>query len=153
MKWLASVLILACGVACSQPQQDEVASPPEGPNASIIRHPLADTSRFDPESGAVLTVENATHDFGAVPAGVVVEHAYTITNTGRGPLLITDARSSCGCTVADYPQTPLAPAERARVTVRFDTANRSGRQSKTVKLYANTLPSESLLYLTGTIVE
>jgi len=91
------------------------------------------------------------YEFGSVSQGEVVKHEFTFTNTGTQPLLITDARSTCGCTVPSYPKQPVAPGEEAVISVAFDTKNKSGRQSKPVTITANTYPATTTIYVAGTV--
>ena len=61
---------------------------------------------------ARMSFDKVEHDFGAIAAGTPQETVFTFKNIGDAPLLITNARSSCGCTVPDYPRnTPIAPGE------------------------------------------
>src|SRR5690625_4294755 len=53
----------------------------------------------DPENAAVLTFEEDVYDFGSLPAAAKVDHYVKFTNTGKSPLIIRDAKGSCGCTV------------------------------------------------------
>jgi hypothetical protein len=139
--------VLSCGP--SAPETPAPASPPSG-NAALIRHPRADAS--DSLSAAEMTFSQSTYDFGTAPAGRRVRHTFSFTNTGDYPLLITAARSSCGCTVASYPERPVQPGKRGEVTVAFDTAGKSGQQRKPIVLTANTLPSTTTIFLQGTVV-
>jgi hypothetical protein len=67
------------------------------------------------------------------------------TNTGDAPLIITNATSSCGCTVPDYPKdTPIQPGEKGQLVVKF---NGSGMNQviKTVTLNTNTGKGQEML--------
>lgn len=93
----------------------------------------------------VMTFEKQEHDFGTIEAGTPQETTFTFTNTGNAPLIITDAKSSCGCTVPDYPKnTPIAPGESGSLLVKF---NGSGQNqiTKTVTVTANTEKGAELL--------
>jgi hypothetical protein len=47
------------------------------------------------------------HDFGKVPQGTPVTTVFEFTNVGQEPLILTDVRPTCGCTIADYTKTPV----------------------------------------------
>lgn len=147
------LLFLACG---SEPADTEFqATPTDGriSNADLIRNPVGAEGTFDTLNVARFAFAETRYAFGEVEAGAVVEKTFSFTNTGRVPLVITDARSTCGCTVADYPETPIAPGQGGEITVEFDTKNKSGEQFKPVTLTANTYPSTTKLMLVGRVVE
>ena len=69
----------------------------------------------------VMSFEKSEHDFGTIEQGTPQETIFKFTNTGDGPLIITDATSSCGCTVPVYPKnTPVAPGESGEMVVKFN---------------------------------
>lgn len=93
----------------------------------------------DAEAGEfpVMTFDETEYDFGTIQQGEAQEHVFTFTNTGDAPLVITDAKSSCGCTVPTFTKEPIAPGEKGEMLVKF---NGSGRNQvmKTVTVTANT---------------
>jgi hypothetical protein len=58
-----------------------------------------------------LSFANESHDFGTINEGQVVETEFKFTNTGKAPLIISSAQGSCGCTVPEYPNAPVAPGD------------------------------------------
>jgi hypothetical protein len=87
----------------------------------------------------VMEFEVKEHDFGTVEEGDVVEHSFKFTNTGDAPLIITDAKASCGCTIPSYPKnTPIAAGESAEMLVKFNTRGKPNQQMKQVRITANT---------------
>lgn len=83
--------------------------------------------------------EAVEHDFGNVEEGDVVEHVFKFTNNGDAPLIITDAKASCGCTVPSYPKnTPIAAGESGEMLVKFNTRGKPNQQMKQVRITANT---------------
>ncbi|MBT8286775.1 MAG: DUF1573 domain-containing protein, partial [Bacteroidia bacterium] len=58
----------------------------------------------------VLAFDKSEHDFGEIENGTPVETVFSYTNTGKSPLVITDIKSTCGCTVPqDWSKEPLNP--------------------------------------------
>ena len=147
---LPLTLLLSCDPAPASAPDAPVTE--LGPNASIIRMPV-DGIEANTGAAAQLAAAQTEHDFGTVRAGAVIRHTFAFTNEGGAPLLITDARSTCGCTVADYPAEPIAPGERGEIAVSFDTKNKSGYQRKPVVITANTYPSETTLFVSGTVTD
>ena len=87
------------------------------------------------------------HDFGTVKEGEIVSHVFTFKNTGEGPIVIQNARGSCGCTVPKYSREPVQPGEEGIITVNFNTAGRPNVQNKSVTILANTDPPQSKLMI------
>ncbi|RYD81755.1 MAG: DUF1573 domain-containing protein [Sphingobacteriales bacterium] len=87
-----------------------------------------------------MTFKETKHDFGTITDGEVVSHTFEFVNDGDGDLLITEAVTSCGCTVPEYPKHPVKPGEKAKVEVKFNSAGKKGLEKKTVTLVANTVP-------------
>lgn len=85
-----------------------------------------------------LEFDRLIHDFGTIKEGEKVETKFYITNIGDVDLQILDAEGSCGCTVPEYPNTPIAPGKKDSIIVNFDSTGFSGNQQKTVTLYTNT---------------
>jgi len=81
------------------------------------------------------------HDFGNINEGDKVSTAFTFTNTGNEPLIISSAKGSCGCTVPEWPKEPIAPGATGTIDVEFNSKNKPGRQTKTVTIQANTDPN------------
>jgi len=99
-----------------------------------------------------MTFEETTFDFGTVDAGEKVRHVYSFTNSGNEPLLISNARGSCGCTVPQWPKEPIQPGDEGEIVVEFDSSGKSNRQTKTVTITANTEPAQTRLTITGEVV-
>jgi hypothetical protein len=125
-----------------------------GPNAALIRNPVdAGIDNIDTMNVAKLTFTGSNeYAFGSVKEGEVVSHDFTFTNTGKVPLLITKARSTCGCTVPAYPEQPIAPGAEGVISIAFDTNNKYGRQRKPVTITANTYPASTVVYVDGTVI-
>ena len=78
------------------------------------------------------------HDFGVINEGDVVETIFSFKNTGKSALIITNASSSCGCTIPNYPMQPIAPGDSGEITVKFNSSGKPNMQTKTVTLVTNT---------------
>ncbi len=105
-------------------------------------------------TGPVTTVafdDNGSFDFGTVTEGEIVTHTFSFTNTGSEPLIISDAKGSCGCTVPSKPNAPIAAGETGEITVQFNSKNKKGPRNQKVTVTANTNPAQSFIYLTGTV--
>ncbi len=92
-----------------------------------------------------------TYDFGTINEGLKAKHVYEFTNVGTEPLIIQDAKASCGCTVPTYSNEPVAPGETGKIEVVFDSKGRPGKTSKYVTVTANTEPVKTKIFLTGEV--
>lgn len=90
-------------------------------------------------------------NFGKVKAGEKVQHEYSFKNTGKEPLVISNAKGSCGCTVPEWPKEPIAPGASGKIKVEFDSKGKSGAQTKQVTITANTDPPQSIIYIKGDV--
>ena len=91
-------------------------------------------------------------DFGTVDQGESVSHVYTFTNTGNEPLIISNAKGSCGCTVPKWPKEPIAPGETGELLVEFNSKGKKNKQNKKVTITANTNPAQTFIYLKGDVI-
>lgn len=98
-----------------------------------------------------MSFEETEYDFGTVVEGEKVRHVYKFTNTGEEPLVISDAKGSCGCTVPEWPREPIAPGKSGQVTVEFNSRNKRGDKNQKVTITANTNPPQTFIYLKGTV--
>ncbi len=110
------------------------------------------TPPADPAPGnAAFTFEKTEHDFGKIPATDNVEYTFKFTNTGTEPLVISEAKGSCGCTVPNYSKEPIAVGEAGDITVSFDPKGKKGVQRKTVTITANTNPVRTTLTIVSEV--
>lgn len=86
--------------------------------------------------GAKIKFNKTTHDYGEVEYEGNGTCTFDFTNTGNAPLIISNAKASCGCTVPDWPKHPIKPGETATITVKYAT-NRPGLINKTVTITSN----------------
>ncbi len=78
------------------------------------------------------------HDFGEIVNGTPVSTVFTYTNVGRAPLVVTDIKSTCGCTVPqNWSKDPLAPGATAQFTVNFNGKG-ANKVTKSITLTTNT---------------
>lgn len=99
----------------------------------------------------VMTFEKDTHDFGKILPGQKVTYEFKFTNTGKTPLIITDAKASCGCTTPSWPHKPVRPGESAGIEVIFDSTGKMGLQDKQIVITANTRPAQNIVHLIGEV--
>lgn len=97
--------------------------------------------------------EEEQHDFGTIKEGDVVEHVFAFKNTGEAPMIISDAKATCGCTVPEWPKEPIPVGESGEIKVRFNSKNKPGVQNKTVTLTSNTWPTTKRIRIKANVVK
>jgi hypothetical protein len=105
------------------------------------------------DTGKAAIVFNAyEHDFGQVKEGEKVACFFTFTNTGTSNLVVNSAVASCGCTVPKFSGKPVAPGKTGSIEVKFDTTDRSGKQTKTITVKSNATTPVVLLKITTEVI-
>ena len=92
------------------------------------------------------------HDFGILIDGEKVTYSFLFTNSGDAPLIISNAKGSCGCTVPNYPKEPIKQGATASIDVTFDSKGRVGKQSKAVTITANTNPNRKVIRIHSEVI-
>ena len=111
-------------------QQNQAPAEPAGPPTSV-------------------TFGEASHDFGNIVQDSQNKHVFKFTNTGANPLIINNARGSCGCTVPNYPKEPIPPGGEGEIEVVYSPGKQEGNQTKTVTITANTEPATTTLNISA----
>jgi hypothetical protein len=91
------------------------------------------------EASAITTVKanKNIHNFGKMTQGEVLAYSFNIENTGKSSLLINNIETSCGCTLVKWDKKPLAPGEKTKIEVEFNSSGRYGKQYKVISIFAN----------------
>ena len=138
--------------AAADPNATTVTPTPGEPAAPVDPNNPNPEMPAEPEPGnAAFTFEKTEHDFGKIPQDKPVEYTFKFKNTGTEPLIISDARGSCGCTVPQYSKEPIAVGASGEIQVSFDPKGKSGVQRKTVTITANTNPARSTLNIVSDV--
>jgi hypothetical protein len=140
MKQLLLLLVLACGFSAAVQAQTEIA-----PTTKIT-----EASSTAPVDGAVMVFEALEIDFGTIEQDSDPFRIFKFKNDGNQPLLITNARGSCGCTVPSYSKAPVSAGETSEIKVRYDT-HRLGQFRKRVTLTTNAGDEPIVLTIKGLV--
>ena len=107
------------------------------------------------KSQAEIRFEKLTHDFGTFPdSSPKVTCFFNFTNVGTLPLVINQAIASCGCTVPEYPKTPIKPGEKGQIKVTYNGAGKfPGHFKKSITVRTNGAIEMTRLYVEGTMEE
>lgn len=99
---------------------------------------------------ALIEWDFTEHNFGDIAKGKPATVEFSFKNPGMIPLVITNVKSSCGCTVPDYPKEPIPPGGEGKIVVTYD-AKTSGYFTKSITVFTNTSDGQSKLYIKGVV--
>lgn len=91
------------------------------------------------------------HNYGTIEKGGDGNCVFTFTNQGQKPLVLSNVRASCGCTVPQWPREPIAPGQQGEIKVKYNT-NITGNFNKTIMVNSNASNSMVRLRVKGQVV-
>lgn len=138
---LLTGVFLSILIAVKAQQQPAPMAPPASATLTAApANPNAPEMVFDVES----------HDFGTIDQGGNGTFEFIFRNTGKEPLIISNAKGSCGCTVPKWPKEPILPGKSDVIKVTYDT-KRVGSFTKTVTLTSNAKTQTKVLTIKGNV--
>ena len=102
------------------------------------------------ETSAKIEFSSETVDYGEIQKGTDGVRVFEFTNTGNAPLVISDVKSSCGCTIPKKPDGPIAPGATGEIQVKYDT-NRVGPIRKAITVTSNADTPTKVLKIKGEV--
>ena len=135
------ILIVALLCIMGTLYAQDVVNPEENKNAPVMTF----DERF-------VLPEGIVYDYGTITKGANGVTYFVFTNTGKEPLIIEKASSSCGCTVPKPPTYPILPGVKDSIQVKYDT-NRLGTINKTVTVMSNASNSPTIMRIKGNILD
>ncbi len=139
-------LTVALGFDSCAPKNDNI-------NTDMVDISATASGNAPAGKAPVMKFEVEEHDFGKISQGERVSYAFKFKNIGGSDLLISEAHGSCGCTVPDYPKTPIPPGTEAVVNVEFNSEGKHGKQEKTVTLTTNCEPNTKVITIHAEVLE
>jgi hypothetical protein len=103
------------------------------------------------ENAGVLSFKTTEIDYGTIHQNDDGERTFSFTNTGKEPIVISQVKTSCGCTVPSYSKTPILPNETSEIKVKYAT-NRIGVFKKTITVISNASETNKVLYIKGEVL-
>lgn len=117
--------------------------------AFSVKAQVAEATAPNPNAPEIAFVSE-TIDYGTIEHNANGEREFVFTNTGKEPLIISNCKGSCGCTVPVWPKTPIAPGEKASIKVKYDTS-RQGQFNKQVTVTSNAKTPNKVLNIRGNV--
>jgi len=111
-----------------------------------------DVENVKPDTGPFMEFERMDVDYGTIAHNSEPLRKLPFTNTGTEPLVIKNARGSCGCTVPLWPKEPILPGQTEYIEIRYAT-NRVGAFSKKVTLTTNEAQPTHVLKVHGKVLK
>ncbi len=94
--------------------------------------------------------EKETHDFGTIPQNQPASYDFKFLNNGDAPIIISEVKPSCGCSVAEFTKTPIKPGESGTITVTYNAAAK-GPFTKQFTVKSNTKTPVKTLAVKGNV--
>jgi len=96
--------------------------------------------------------KETTHNFGKIEQGNPVNYNFIFENKGKSPLIISNVKGSCGCTITEYTKQPILPGKTGVVTAIFDAAT-PGAFNKSIRVTANVEGGSETLFIKGEVIK
>lgn len=136
-------LLFFVSISCNQKPSDRINYNQTKSNQNLT------VSDVDSNKKPNMVFENKIWDFGEIVQGESVTHSFIFKNEGDAPLIISNAKGSCGCTVPEWPRFPISPGDSNSIKVIFNSKGKKGLQNKSVTLTSNMTPNSTVLKVKG----
>src|SRR5580698_4189547 len=112
---------------------------------------VARTASAQDSEKAEFKFNEEKHDFGKIPQGTPVTTVFEFTNIGKEPLILTDVKPTCGCTIADYTKTPVLNGQKGLIKITYNAAV-AAPFNKTIVVKSNAKTPEKYLNIVGEVI-
>ena len=146
MKIINTILFLSASLffACQEEKKPlEVEAVKNGDGPTVV---VGDTIKKTLTATKIQFIDTL-HDFGTIDEGKTVEFDFKFKNVGEYPLIISDAKASCGCTIPEWTKDAVLPNEEGKLKVKYNSTGKEGQIQKTVSVFANTTPEVTTIDL------
>jgi len=133
---IAIIFTLGFGQAMAQNAVPAVAT-----QTSTVVNPNAPKAKWD----------KTVSDFGDIEQGIPKEAEFKLTNEGKEPLIISQAKAGCGCTNLKYSQEPILPGKSTIIAATYNAAA-MGQFSKSITVTTNADPNPVMLMIKGNVI-
>lgn len=140
-------------VACKKDQKADqlIVSDETAATAPVVASPDEMVKEAQAKPLTTVALSESNFEFGKIKKGDHKEHTYEITNTGTNPLIISQVKPGCGCTVPDYTKDPIMPGQKGKITLKFDSSSFDGMVNKQAEIYANVEKAPMVISFTADI--
>ena len=113
---------------------------------------MAQTAQTQVKADDVVKFTKEKHDFGKIKQGVPVTYFFEFKNISDKPVVVENASSSCGCTIPEKPEKPVAPGATAKIKVQYNAAA-MGVLNKDVYIKFAGIEQPKTVHITGEVVK
>lgn len=110
-----------------------------------------DTEVQAKKKGQEIFFEKALHDYGEILEDSDGTCIFAFKNVGKQAIVINRVRSTCGCTVPEWPREPIEPGASSQIKVVYNTAT-TGTFLKSVHVYSTAANSPVKLQVKGRVI-
>ena len=103
------------------------------------------------ERGQEIWFEEYVHDYGEIAEDSDGGWTFTFKNIGEEAFVINRVRSTCGCTVPEWPHEPIEPKGTDEIKVIYNTAQ-TGTFLKSLFVYSTASNSPVKLQVKGKVL-
>ncbi|WP_179344900.1 DUF1573 domain-containing protein [Winogradskyella ursingii] len=135
-----SALCMVAFTSCKENAADKVKSE----NVAVAAERDANAGDFP-----VISFDKVEHDFGTIENGTPVETTFKYTNTGNSMLVVSNIKSTCGCTVPSNWTKEVKPGDTGEFVVKFNGKGNGNKVSKSVTLTTNTEKGSEVVKITA----
>ena len=140
-KTVLSIGLMLC-LAMATTAQEAVS-----PNAA---RPETTTPNPVNPNAAKFKFETEVLDYGTIEHNADGNREFKFTNTGKEPLIISNAVGSCGCTTPNWPKEPIKPGGTGVIKVKYAT-DRVGAFEKQITLTSNADTPSKVIKIKGVV--
>jgi hypothetical protein len=144
---LATILFSSFIVVHSQSSTDRAAAERQ---RQAEQEKRAQEALAENPNAPVIKFDKVVHDYGEIEQHGDGNCEFKFTNTGKEPLILSNVRSSCGCTAPSWPRQPILPGQSEVIKVKYDT-KRIGIINKSVQVYSNATEKNVVLKIKGKV--
>lgn len=147
-----AIVVFALGSVTAQ--NAAVEKKKNAPTASdqrkMIEEEKAAKALAENPNAPIIKFDKVVHDYGEIDQHADGNCEFKFTNEGKEPLILSNVRSSCGCTVPVWPRQPILPGQSDVIKVKYDT-KRVGLINKSIQVYSNATQKTVVLKIKGKI--
>ena len=98
----------------------------------------------------VFQFETEIINYGTIAQNSDGNRAFVFKNVGNAPIIISEVKASCGCTIPSKPNKPIMPGETAEIEVKYATS-RLGGFSKTLTVISDASEPKKIIRIKGNV--